>query len=41
MQNNSATLANAKKVKRNEFYTEYRTIEDELKLYSLSSDYGK
>ena len=41
MQNNSATLANAKKVKRNEFYTEYRTIEDELKLYSLSSFSGK
>jgi hypothetical protein len=41
MQNNSATLVNAKKVKRDEFYTEHRTIEDELKLYSLSSFSGK
>lgn len=36
MPNNTVNLENAKKAKKDEFYTQYQTIEDELKHYSPS-----
>ena len=41
MPNNTTSLEIAKRNKRDEFYTESRTIEEEMEYYSLSSFSGK